>query len=233
MVNYRDIKLITVNLRRVDKEVRVSIKKGRYKGYGSARKRNFCVTWYKQRDKYRGVLYSLQRLLASYYGKGGFKGVAMLCNAMLRSPMIRLLCVDKAMSGSGSLTPGPDGAKGLNDYYFVKFCLSNVGYLMSVNHDVKRVYIPKKRGGPRVRPLGLPSSESKCLQMLLLFILLPIVETDTSDRSYGYRAGRSALHATWDVGTQLRKPPGFVMNIDIKGCFDNISHKAIIEALEV
>ena len=93
---------------------------------------------------------------------------------------------------------------------------------------VKRVEIPKEGGG--VRPLGVPTVADRVAQMVVKQVLEPELEGHFHPDSYGYRPGKSAHQA---IG-QARKRcwhNDWVLDLDIKGFFDNIDHSLLLKAL--
>ncbi|MEA3274637.1 MAG: group II intron reverse transcriptase/maturase [Pseudomonadota bacterium] len=136
---------------------------------------------------------------------------------------------------NGRKAPGVDGirkadyAVGLDDRIDdLSGRLRRMGYRPEPS---RRVYIPK--GGGRYRPLGVPCFEDRLVQDRLSLILQAIWEPDFRDCSYGFRPGRSAhgaLRRVAEVITHERTQ--WVVEADIKGFFDHVSHSHMIRFLE-
>jgi group II intron reverse transcriptase/maturase len=89
---------------------------------------------------------------------------------------------------------------------------------------VKRVHIPKGDGS-KTRPIGIPTFEDKVLQRAVVMVLEAVYEQDFSDCSYGFRPGRSAHQALERLWRELMSMRGgWVLDVDIKGFFDNLDH---------
>ncbi len=94
---------------------------------------------------------------------------------------------------------------------------------------VRLVEIPKGTGGG-VRPLGIPTVADRVAQTVVKMYFEPLVEPHFHPDSYGYRPGKSALDA---VGTARQRcwRQDWVIDLDIKGFFDNLDHELLMRAV--
>ncbi len=140
----------------------------------------------------------------------------------------KLLAVKRVTENSGKRTPGVDGVlwKTPTQKLRAALSLSRKGYKAM---PLRRLYILKKNG--KKRPLGIPTMQDRAYQALHLLALQPVAETTADKGSYGFRPYRSCHDAIERCYIHLsrRDSAGWILEGDIKGCFDNISHQWLIE----
>jgi len=98
---------------------------------------------------------------------------------------------------------------------------------------VRERLIPKK-GGKSYRRLGIPALVDRVGQMALKLVLEPIFEAEFYPSSYGYRPSRSAHDAIAEIRHFTNRPSSYewVIEGDIKACFDTVDHQILMRLVE-
>lgn len=94
---------------------------------------------------------------------------------------------------------------------------------------VRAVEIPKNGGGKRI--LGVPTVSDRIAQMVVKLVLEPVIDPIFHKDSYGYRPQKSALDAI-GVARQRCWKYDWVIDLDIKGFFDNLDHELVMRAIK-
>ena len=133
----------------------------------------------------------------------------------------------------GSHTPGTDGKtiadlEKISDEEIVTLVQRKLTWY--VPQSVRRVEIRKDNG--KIRPLGIPTILDRLIQQCVLQVLEPICEAKFHEHSYGFRPNRSQQNAIAQVHKNMQLSHlHYVVDIDIKGFFDNIDHNTLIAIL--
>jgi RNA-directed DNA polymerase len=162
------------------------------------------------------------------------EGKQRRCTALLHHLTVELLR-DSFLALKRDAAPGVDGVRwheyenGLADRLTELHSRVHRGAYRA--QPSRRVYIPKADG--RQRPLGVAALEDKIVQQAVVTILNEIYEVDFRGFSYGFRPGRSPHQAldALNVGLQ-RKRVNWVLDADIRGFYDNLSHEWLVKFLQ-
>ena len=187
-----------------------------------------AVDWQRASRSVRNLRQRIFRATA----EGDLRKVRSLQKLMLRSYANKLVGVRRvAQQNTGAGTPGVD-------YVLVKTPAAR-GRLVDELRTapkvralpVRRVYIPKANG--KQRPLGIPTMIDRAAQAVVKNALEPEWEARFEAMSYGFRPGRSAQDAMKRVFllTHSGTCRPWIVDADIKGCFDNIDHEYLLRQL--
>lgn len=178
----------------------------------------------------------MQNDIVVAYKAGDLSKVKQLQHNLVNSFAARAVAVRKvAVINKGKNTPGVDKIAKLEPAERFQLVEDLLNHRNVVPKPVCRVWLSKdgtpiKPDQSNARPLGIPCMYDRAAQALWALALNPVAEC-WGDRSYGYRPYRSAHDAVaalyLKLGTRYR--PNWVLEADIKGFFDNITHQWIME----
>src|SRR6202790_5132638 len=170
----------------------------------------------------------LQMRIAKAVREGRWGKAKALQRLLTRSHSGKMLAVKRVTENSGKKTPGVDGRTWLTPAARWKGALSlhHRGYRPM---PLRRVYIPKSNG--KGGPLGIPCMRCRAMQALWKLALEPIAETLADPNSYGFRPERSTADAIGQCFncTGQRNSAQWLLEGDIRGCFDNFSHSWLLK----
>lgn len=155
--------------------------------------------------------------------------VKRLSYLLTHSHYAKLLAVRNVIQNKGKRTAGIDGELWSTPESKMKAALNLTDKRYKAK-PLKRVYIEKSDKSKK-RPLGIPTMYDRAMQSLYALALSPIAEAMADKHSFGFRKFRSAHDACGQIFTSmcLRYSAQWVLEGDIKGCFDNISHQWLLD----
>lgn len=186
------------------------------------------INWEKA---YR-VVRSLQRRIVAAIKENRWGKVKSLQWIITHSFYAKVIAIKRVTENTGSRTSGIDGEtwSTRKAKWNAISTLKRKGYKASA---VKRVKIPKDNG--KYRMLGIPTMRDRAMQALYLLALEPVAETNADIHSYGFRPYRNCHDALEQCHIILSRKdaPQYILEGDIKACFDNISHKWLTENIPI
>jgi RNA-directed DNA polymerase len=181
--------------------------------------------------KWDTVKYHVRRLqlrIAKAIKQKRFNKAKALQWLLTHSFFAKLLAIKRVTENKGKRTPGVDKITWKTPLQKLKAVklLKRRGYK---SLPLRRIHIPKKNG--KLRPLGIPTFVDRAQQALHLLALEPVAEIQADLNSYGFRPKRSLHDAIGQCFLNLcrKNSPQWILEGDIKACFDKISHKWLEE----
>ena len=177
------------------------------------------IDWRRVERNVRGI----QVRIAKATQEGQWRKVKALQRWLTRSYCGKVMAARRVTENQGSRTAGVD--RELWDTPETR--LEAIGRMRRRGYKPKplrRVYIPKANG--KERPLGIPTMLDRAMQALHLLALEPVSESTSDPNSYGFRINRSTHDAMSQLFVSLSQTASaqWVLEADIKGCFDHINH---------
>ena len=182
------------------------------------------INWNKANRTVR----NLQLRIVKAVKEKKWRKVRALQNILTRSTSAKQLAVRRVTENHGKKTPGVDKILWSTPEAKSK-AITQLKRRTYKAQPLRRVYIPKSNG--KMRPLGIPTMKDRAIQALHLLALEPVAETLADKNSYGFRPERSTADARGQcyIALRLKRCPKWIMEGDIKGCFDNISHQWMLQ----
>jgi RNA-directed DNA polymerase len=158
---------------------------------------------------------------------------------LVYDPMFLAEAWFRVAGNAGARTPGIDKATvaGIENRIGVPEFLGQIRDSLKSGEfrpvEVRQVVIPKKSG--KLRKLGIPTVADRVVQASLKLVLEPIFEADFQPCSYGFRPNRRAHDAIAEIHHLASEPSNYrwVFETDIKACFDEIDHVALMNRVRV
>jgi RNA-directed DNA polymerase len=178
-------------------------------------------------------VYRLQKRIYKAQQRGNVKAVHSLQRLLMKSRAARTLAVRRVtQDNQGRRTAGIDGVKAVGPLIRLLFVERLRTPAAITAQPVRRVLIPKAGKPHEFRPLGIPVLLDRAHQTLARLALQPQWEARFEPNSYGFRPGRSCHDALLAVHLNICRQDKYVLDADIKGCFENIDRHALLGQLD-
>jgi RNA-directed DNA polymerase len=165
-------------------------------------------------------VYRLQKAIHNAQICGNVRTVHSLQRLLLKSRAARTLAVRRVtQDNQGKKTAGIDGVKAVGPMVRLLFVDLLPDFRTIRAQPVRRVWILKP-GKAEQRPLGIPVLFDRAHQALVKLALEPQWEARFEPNSYGFRPGRGCHDAIEAIFTDIGKKSKYVLDADLKGCFD-------------
>jgi RNA-directed DNA polymerase len=184
--------------------------------------------------KLEQYVYRIQKRIYRAGQQGNTRKVQKLQKLLMKSEAARLLAVRRVtQDNQGKKTAGVDGIKSVKpaQRYIMAQSIHPKYWNQRKTRPVRRVWIPKP-GKDEKRPLGIPVMLERAQQALVKSALEPEWESQFETNSYGFRPGRSPHDAIGAIFNAIRYKPKYVLDADIKGCFDAINQEELLRKLK-
>jgi RNA-directed DNA polymerase len=174
-------------------------------------------------------VYRIQKRIFKAQSRGNTRAVHKLHKLLMKSRSARLLAVRRVtQDNQGKKTAGVDGVKTVQPAQrFVMADQLHPKRWKPKAQPVRRMYIPKP-GQAEMRPLGIPTMDERARQALVKLALEPEWEAEFEANSYGFRPGRSCHDAIQAIHSDISHQAKYVLDADIRGCFDHINHQQLL-----
>ena len=176
----------------------------------------------------------LQARIVKAIAAGRWNKVKALQRLLVHSWSAKALAVKRVGENKGKRTSGVDRVlwSTENSKFEAISSLQQRGYQPK---PLRRIYIPKAADSKKMRPLSIPTMKDRAMQTLYKFALEPVAETLGDPNSYGFRTARSTHDAAGQcfVCLSQKNSAQWILEGDIKGAFDNVSHQWIMENIPI